>query len=224
MINSKDNLIDIFDVSDDIILLETKECPEFLDWYAFEGSERINELSRQLRSFLNFKCESIRMRFSKSSVLHSYRKVSISTQNPIRKLETDLTSLFSQYTSLSKKIGIVDGNIAEMITKLIENIRSKSLEIDRNHLIQIRNLSKKIWIILHKLSELEIHLHPRLLIVITQIASILCSSESFFFFPFSDFYLELKANYLQLEGELLNLIHTGDVGKNKKKIKVKITE
>lgn len=111
-----------------------------------------------------------------------------------------------------------------MIAKLIENIKSKSLEIDRNHLIQIRNLSKKIWIILHKLSELEIHLHPRLLIVLTQIASILCSSESFFFSPFSNFYLELKANYLQLEGELLNLIHTGDVGKYKKKIKVKINE
>lgn len=225
MTNSTDDLIDIYDISDNLILLETEESPEFLDWCSLEGSERINELSRQLRSFLNFKCEIIRLRFSKSSRSESYRKEPISIQNPIRKWERDLTLLFSQYTNLSKKIGIVDGNIAEMIIKLIESVKSKSLEIDKKHLIEIRNLSKKIWSVLHNLSELEIHRHPRLLNVIIQIASLLCSSESLFFSPFSDFYLELKVNYLQLESEFSNLIQMEDEKlKKKKKRMVKITE
>jgi hypothetical protein len=225
MTNPTNDLIDIYDISDNLILLETEESTEFLDWCSLEGSERINELSRQLRSFLNFKCETIRMRFSKSSRSESYRKEPVNTLNPIRKWERDLTSLFSQFTNLSKKIGIVDGNIAEMIMKLIENVKNKSLEINNKHLIEIRNLSKKIWVVLHNLSELEIHRHPRLLNVVIQIASLLCSSESLFFSPFSDFYLELKVNYLQLEGELSNLIQTGDEElKKKKKIMVKITE
>jgi len=109
--------------------------------------------------------------------------------------------------------------------KLIENVKNKSLEINKKHLKEIRNLSKKIWVVLHNLSELEIHRHSRLLNVVIQIASLLCSSESLFFSLFSDFYLELKVNYLQLEGELSNLIQTGDEElKKKKKIMVKITE
>jgi len=214
-------MIDIFEISG---ILETEQSPEFLDWVSLEGSERINELSRQLRSFLNFKCEIIRMRFSKSSLLESNSKVFISTINPLRELETDLAAKFSQYTKFLKNIGVVDGNIVEMIKKLKDNVRTKSCEIDRNAIIQIRNLSKEIWIILHKLSELETHQHPRLLNVIIQIAGILCSSESLFFSPFSDFYLELKENYSQLEGEFTNLMNAKDGFKSKKTQKVIITE
>lgn len=225
MTNHTDDLIDIYDISDNLFLLGNGESSEFLDWYSLEGSERINELSRQLRSFLNFKCEIIRMRFSKSSRSEFNRTKPIGAPNPIKKWERELTSLFSQYTTLSKKIGIVDGKIAEMIIKLMENVKNKQLEIDKKHLKEIRNLSKKIWRVLHILSELEIHRHPRLLNVIIQIAGLLCSCESVFFSSFSDFYLELKLNYLQLEGEISNLIQMEDKKiKKKKKRMVKITE
>ena len=214
-----DDLIDIYDISDNISLLETEVTSEFLDWYSLEGSDRIFELSRQLRSFLNYKCEIIRIRFSKSN-----RSEPITMQNPIKIRERDLALLFSQYSVLLEKIGIVDGKIAEKIIELIQKVKNKSLEIDKKHFKEIKTLSKKIWNVLHSLSELELHRHPRLLNVIIQIASLLCSSESVYFSPFTDFYRELKLNYLQLEGEISNLIPVADeMRKEIKKKLVKIT-
>lgn len=219
MTNLTDDLIDIYDISDNISLLETEATSEFLDWYSLEGSDRIFELSRQLRSFLNYKCEIIRIRFSKSN-----RSEPITMQNPIKIRERDLALLFSQYSALLGKIGIVDGKIAEKIIELIQKVKNKSLEIDKKYFKEIKTLSKKIWNVLHSLSELELHRHPRLLNVIIQIASLLCSSESVYFSPFSDFYRELKLNYLQLEGEISNLIPVADeMRKEIKKKLVKIT-
>ena len=219
MTNLTDDLIDIYDISDNISLLETEVTSEFLDWYSLEGSDRIFELSRQLRSFLNYKCEIIRIRFSKSN-----RSEPITMQNPIKIRERDLALLFSQYSALLGKIGIVDGKIAEKIIELIQKVKNKSLEIDKKYFKEIKTLSKKIWNVLHSLSELELHRHPRLLNVIIQIASLLCSSESVYFSPFSDFYRELKLNYLQLEGEISNLIPVADeMRKEIKKKLVKIT-
>lgn len=219
MTNLTDDLIDIYDISDNISLLETEVTSEFLDWYSLEGSDRIFELSRQLRSFLNYKCEIIRIRFSKSN-----RSEPITMQNPIKIRERDLALLFSQYSVLLGKIGIVDGKIAEKIIELIQKVKNKSLEIDKKYFKEIKTLSKKIWNVLHSLSELELHRHPRLLNVIIQIASLLCSSESVYFSPFSDFYRELKLNYLQLEGEISNLIPIADeMRKEIKKKLVKIT-
>lgn len=219
MTNLTDDLINIYDISDNISLLETEVTSEFLDWYSLEGSDRIFELSRQLRSFLNYKCEIMRIRFSKSN-----RSEPITMQNPIKIRERDLALLFSQYSALLEKIGIVDGKIAEKIIELIEKVKTKSLEIDKKHFKEIKTLSKKIWNVLHILSELELHRHPRLLNVIIQIASLLCSSESVYFSPFSDFYHELKLNYLQLEGEISKLIPIADeMRKEKKKKLVKIT-
>lgn len=219
MTNLTDGLIDIYDISDNISLLETDVTSDFLDWYSLEGSNRIFELSRQLRSFLNYKYEIIRIRFSKSN-----RSEPINLKNPIKIRERDLALLFSQYSTLLEKIGIVDGKIAEKIIELMEKVKNKSLEIDIKHFKEIKILSKKIWNVLHILSELELHRHPRLLNVILQIASLLCSSESVYFSPFSDFYRELKLNYLQLEGEISNLIPIVDeMRKGKKKKLVKIT-
>lgn len=219
MTNLTDGLIDIYDISDNISLLETDVTSDFLDWYSLEGSNRIFELSRQLRSFLNYKCEIVRIRFSKSN-----RSELIDMKNPIKIRERDLALLFSQYSTLLEKIGIVDGKIAEKIIELIEKVKYKSLEIDIKHFKEIKTLSKKIWNVLHILSELELHRHPRLLNVIIQIASLLCGSESVYFSPFSDFYHELKLNYLQLEGEISNLIPIVDeMRKGKKKKLVKIT-
>lgn len=219
MTNLTDGLIDIYDISDNISLLETDVTSDFLDWYSLEGSNRIFELSRQLRSFLNYKCEIMRIRFSKSN-----RSELIDMKNPIKIRERDLALLFSQYSTLLEKIGIVDGKIAEKIIELIEKVKYKSLEIDIKHFKEIKTLSKKIWNVLHILSELELHRHPRLLNVIIQIASLLCGSESVYFSPFSDFYHELKLNYLQLEGEISNLIPIVDeMRKGKKKKLVKIT-
>ena len=145
-------------------------------------------------------------------------------QNPIKIRERDLALLFSQYSVLLEKIGIVDGKIAEKIIELIQKVKNKSLEIDKKHFKEIKTLSKKIWNVLHSLSELELHRHPRLLNVIIQIASLLCSSESVYFSPFTDFYRELKLNYLQLEGEISNLIPVADeMRKEIKKKLVKIT-
>ncbi|MHA1748631.1 MAG: hypothetical protein ACTSYF_08340, partial [Promethearchaeota archaeon] len=89
--------------------LDYEENPEFLEWLSLEGSEKIDELSRQLRSFLNYKCAVIRLRYSKSKGIEPPKK------SIILKSEDELSILFSRYVKLLKEIGINEGNITEMI-------------------------------------------------------------------------------------------------------------
>ena len=55
MERNDDNFDGIPDIFDDISFLAYEEDPKFLEWYSIEGLEKINELSRQLQSFFNFK-------------------------------------------------------------------------------------------------------------------------------------------------------------------------
>ena len=79
-----------------------------------------------------------------------------------------------------------------------------------NLLKEIKQLGSEIWKKLHIISELKIHNRPQLLNIAIQIASILSSAENAFFWPFSNFYEELKLSYLQIEGELSGLLQVNE--------------
>ena len=53
MYNKKINFIGTHDLPSDPFFLDYEEDHEFLEWCVLEGSEKISELSRQLRSYLN---------------------------------------------------------------------------------------------------------------------------------------------------------------------------
>lgn len=201
--------------------LDYEDDLEFLEWYSIEGSEHISELSRQLRSFLNYKKAIIRFRFSKSQETHNILK-----KDPILKWESKLSSLFSRYISLLEMIGVEQETVDKKIKILFRKVKTQPNRFEIDLLKEIKYLSGEIWKVLHVLSEFEIHPHFRLLNVVIKIADILCSSQGTFFSLFSDFYRELKESYSKLKLELSSLLELNDEDQfeaKKKKERVRIT-
>lgn len=222
MTKTGNSLVDLHDIFSNNSLLDYEEDSKFVEWYLIEGSMRINELSRQLRSFLNYKSAIIRFRYSNSSEVDNVLK-----KEPIIKLESELSSLFHRYANLLKMIGVEDGIITEKMLILIEKVKGQPYDFEINLLKEIKHLGVEIWKKLHILSEFELHSHPQLLNVVIKIAGILCSAEGAFFSLFSDFFGELKQSYLQLEVELSGLLHLNEevqFKEKKKKRRVRIVE
>ncbi len=220
MIEFNNNFVDLHDIFDGPSHLEHEEDSEFLEWYSMEGSERISELSRQLRTFLNYKSTIIRLRFSRTRECDNTLK-----KDSIMKWEGELFSLSSRYATLLKIIGVEGRTLTEKILILMERIKAQPNDFEINILKDIKQLGGEIWKILHSHSELEIHHHLQLFQMTIKIASILCSAESALYWPFSCFYEELKRNYLQLEKELSGLLQLNgeeqvESEKNKRQVRL----
>lgn len=219
---SENNWYSIQDLFNTLSLLETEDDLEFLEWYLVEGSNRIDELSRQLRTFFNYKNSVIRIRFSRSR--EEYKKYK---NELILKQENELSNLFFQYKLLIDNIRANEETIAEKINILLQNVRHQPKNLERNILKEIKKHGDDIWMILHVLSTFDIHYYPQLLHVAIRIASILCSAEGEFFWPFSCFYRELKQSYTRLEEEVSGLLHSNEklqFKENKKKKRVIVVE
>lgn len=183
--------------------LTFEEDPECLEWYLIEGKDRINELSRQLQTYLNYKKAAIRLVCSdshlSSDILH------IGSE---KKWEERFLSIFSKYLSLLKKIGIQHKRIKEKIfhlkTKAISQPKSQEAILLKN-IIQVGN---ELWKILHVLSGLEIHTQPQILKLSIKILILLCAVESELNVLFLDFYQQLRLNYQKLEREYEHLYMT----------------
>ena len=205
----------------DLTYLDEYIEDEILEWYSIEGVERIKELSRQIRTFLNYRTSMIYLRFSRSQKCDNVKNREI-----ILKKEIAVNEATSHLLIKLKDIGVYNGNlINEKIQDLFEKIRCLPNNIDINRLKFIKFTSKNIWELIHILSELEIHHHPRLFNRIMNIACIICEIQSVMFYPFSDFYYELKSNYLLLAEEMSDLLNINSINKssyamNKKKVKV----
>jgi len=193
---------------------------KFLEWYTLEGSERINELSRQLRTFLNYKSSIICLRFSGSQ-----NRNQIIKKDNIFKQESELFSLSSRFTSLLKTIGVEKGAISEKIRIIIDKVKTQPNNPEIKLLKEIKMLNSKIWKTLHILSEEELQNYYQSLNISIKLAHILCSIEAVFFPIYSDFYSELKLNYLHLEKELSVLLCSNIdkqfvIKKNKKRVRI----
>lgn len=213
------NDISCFEVSP---YLDYDEDNIFLEWYLIEGEDRIKELSRQLRTFLNYKKSIIYLRFSRSQSFNYTQKEDLIIKN-----ERALNTLTSQLITLLKMIGSENDAISERIIELITKIKSNPTELELDQFKDLNSLSNEVWTLLHILSELEIHNHPRLMKRILVIASICCEIKSALFPFFSEYYIELQKDYLLLEKEISGLIRitTNDPAPSiKKRIKVRVLE
>ena len=221
MVRDENNFESTLDIFEDLSFLNNETDSEFLEWYSIEGSNKINELSRQLRSYFNYKSAVIRYRFSDNK-----REGDI-IKDPIKNRETELLSLFSLYIELLKKIGLIDRSVKDKILILIERVKAQPYDFEKDLLREIKQLGDQIWKYLHIISDLEIHNHPQLLQLAIKMANILCAAEDAFFWPFSRFYNELKSNYQQLEKELSEFTQLNEVEQievKKKPIKERILE
>ncbi len=212
---------DFFDSLNESSLLNIGDDSVFLEWILMEGSERIKELSRQLRTFLNFKFVLIRQRYSKSSIDNNKTISEIYTEQC-----KDFSKLVSEYLLLIKKIGADEDCLAKKLHIIIEKVKFQANDSKIETLKRIKLLGGFIWKKIHILSECEQY-NSILLKIIIRTAKLLCNAESSFYFPFTDFYRELEKNYVDLEYEISNLLQSNRIkeyDENRRQLKVKILE
>ena len=213
------NSIDItYDLVENFGLIDAEDDQNFLEWNFMQGSKKIRELSRQLRTFFNYKWVIIHQRYSKSLEFNDIQK-----KNELEKQKNELTSLFTNFVSLIKNIRADEEDLGDKITNLMKIAYFKKNSHEIITLKKIKKLNAEIWIKLHIISEFE-NINLRLLNAILRIAEILCKVEVAFYKPFSTFYLELRISYLHLEKEVLMILLSKKESLTEKNKKVQISE
>jgi len=218
MLEKRNYIENTDDVMENWSLIHPENDQTLLDWKYIQGSEKIRVLSRQLRTFFNFKWTIIQQRYSKSIENNSFQK-----KKEFAILKNELTYLFTKFVPLIKKLGANEKNLIREITNFMKTVDLKK----PNHKIVILKKVKKynnaLWNKLHIISEFKIS-NLNFLNVILRIAEILCEVEATFFKPLFSFYLELKTSYLHLEKEVSLLLLSRREGPAENKEKVFISE
>ena len=177
---------------DPYLELESEEL--FLEWYKIEGVRNITELSRQVRTLLNYKTETIKYRFQ------SNNKTSINQTN------TKFLNLKQKFESLALKFINFLRSIKETARTLEEGIQSLFFHPEKSRLKMLEEITDQIFVQIHYFSEENLHDHPvflRLLVKLTQEA---CLVKKCIITQSSKFFEELGKNYFNLEKELNILI------------------
>ncbi len=179
----------------------------FYDWYEIKGLVKIKELSRQLRTFFNFKTEIIRLRFRTS--LNSWGD-GLSIQFYRQKQEIE--SLTNDFINILKKIKEINVPLEEAIHSLFFKRNKKRL----NYLLE---LTGKLSKLLHLFSEKNTHLHPNFLKFTVVLVKNISFIKKCLHPKFGEFYEELEINYSSLEKELEHLLENAPslkINKSKK--------
>ena len=177
---------------DPYLELESEEL--FLEWYKIEGVRNITELSRQVRTLLNYKTETIKYRF------RSNENTSINQTN------TKFLNLKQKFESLALRFIILLRSIKETARTLEEGIQSLLFHSEKSRLKMLEEITDQIFVQIHNFSEENLHDHPvflRLLVKLTQEA---CLVKKCIITQSSKFFEELVKNYFNLEKELNILI------------------
>ena len=193
----------IYYIEDSYIESEIKEI--FNNWYDIEGVKKIKELSRQLRTFFNYKTEVIRYRFRSSPFP---AKNCASTKFFSQKLKIE--SFTYEYITILKKLKTNTQTLEQGIRSLFFG----------NNKIQLKNLleiTEKLFILLHYFSEESLHDHPKFLKFNITLTKNVCLVKKCLYTQFNEFFEELEINYNNLEGELEDLIGTTPVEKEQSK-------
>ncbi len=178
----------------------------FNNWYEIEGVRKIKELSRQLRTFFNYKNEVIRYRFGTTL---SFAEKDINTTFYTQKQEIEsLTREFMTLLSKIKKNG----------QSLEQGIQSLFYDNCRTPLNRLSEIAEKLSMLLHYFSEESLHRHSKFLKFIVKLAQNIFLVKKCLNAQFSEFYKELEINYSSLERELERLLE------NTPRVKIKISK
>ncbi len=179
----------------------------FSGWYEIKGVRKIKELSRQLRTFFNYKMAVIRYRF-RSDLNSLEEELNITSLTQKKSLE----SLSYEFLTLLKKIKH-EGYPLE------DSIRLLYCENNEAQIDKLSAIMEKISILIHYFSEESIRDHPRFLKFIVVLAQNISMVKKCLYTQFSEFYRELEINYNSLEQELERLLEKTPDMKSKKPIK-----
>lgn len=170
--------------------LEDEWDETFRNWYEVEAVGRIKELSRQLRTFMNYKAEVIKYRFRPSSSSPQGRDLSA-----FHNQKQELYSTASKFLQFLKKIKNNEQSLEVGIQNLV-------MGFDNALLKQLIATTQRLFILIHHFSEEEISDYPRLLHFIVKLAREACVVQLCLNLSLGEYYAELELNYEGLEQEL----------------------
>ena len=183
--------------------------------YEVEGVRKITELSRQVRSLLNLKANTIRYRFCSNSSISAKLKDVKFYEN---KKQLELLAL--KFIKLLNKInGISRRDLEEEIQFLFYQINIKRNHSSKFLLKELEDLTFQIFMKIHYFSEQDLFDHPSFLKTLIQIAIQVCKTRKNMNHAFSEFYAELGENYRNLEKEFISIVPEKVIKHEKRKMK-----
>ena len=188
-----------FNFDNPYIEYSSNELPYEL--YEIYGVRKINELSRQLQTFLNYKSATIQYRFRSKNL-----NLPIDKDIIYKELKGNLKSLAFRFIKLLRKIRGNGVSYEIEINKLLNRDSLRKDRLSKKLLTDLKDVTEKLFTIIHLLSDLEIHLHPKFLKFITNITQDMVLVFKIFNNWASSFYEELGTNYIHLHSELSTLI------------------
>jgi hypothetical protein len=183
--------------------------------YETEGVRRIAELSRQVRTMLNFKTNIIRLRFrSNSNNNQQFR------DNKFHETKKEFETLSLRFIKLLNKIkGISNRDLDKEIQILLYQVTTKHDSESLSLLKELKDLSFQLFKKIHYFSELDLYDHPQFLKILIQFAIETCKTCKNMNHTFSEFFAELIENYYNLEKEITSLVMEKRNMKVEKKMK-----
>jgi len=168
-------------------------------FYEIHGIKKIRKLSRQLRTFLNYKAATIQYRFHPKVIPCYYR-----VEKKFNEIEVKFKQLALKFIKLLTQIkGSGISYEVELQRKLlvlaVDNVSKK-------HVTELKCLTEQLFTKIHLLSEQEIHLDPLFLKFIINLSQEACVVFKILNNWASGYYDELGLNYSQLHNELNELI------------------
>lgn len=180
------------DYIEDSIELEFEEI--FNDWYEIESVRKIKELSRQLRTFFNYKAQVIKYRY----------------RTKVNPIENELSTVFNkrkkEFEGLTHELILLINQVKKNGHSLKESIQILFHYHENKQTSKLNNITEKLFIILHHFSEENLQIHPKFLRFTMNLADHLCIVKSCLNAQFRGFFEELENNYSKLKEELDELI------------------
>lgn len=181
--------------------IESEYDEIFNGWYEIEGTRNIKELSRQLRTFFNYKVEVIRYRFRSTPNLAEN-----DTNTKFYSRKQEIESLTREFIILLKKF-------KKSGQSLEQGIQSLYFENNKLQISKLLVITEKLSMLIHYFSEESIYNHPKFLKFIVTITQNICLVKKCVYDQFHEFFEELETNYNNLEVELEDLIEVTPIKK-----------
>ena len=174
---------------DEISYLDYENDDNFLNWYNFKCVKTISELSRQVRTLLNYRA---------AFIYQSFRPKSLSYPNSANKKfqenKIQLESLALDFLKLLNNLK--DRGI---IVYQSQNLLEFRNQMNSSFLNRLSNLSYKIFNLIHYFSEENDLLTISFFKMIVKIVQEVCKVQVYLKFQQIEFYQELIENYRSLE-------------------------
>ena len=202
-----------FDLEDPYIEFELDELLH--GWYEVEGVRKITELSRQVRTFLNYKTATIRYKFHSNYSLSTNKR-----DNRFFETKKGFEKSASKFIKLLKSIKGIKGTVEEGIKFLIDQAAIISDKTITARIKEIEDITNQLFVKIQYFSEQELHERPKFLRLVVKFVQEVCVVKKILNVHLFEFYEELEKNYFNLDKELSVLIpdeisEKGDTRKKK---------